>query len=119
MKFSNLPFLALWTVVNAEQLASKQMQINYFDGPNCDHFLHQIDVTWATKHLDKKHTNCYNYNYGTSLALVQCTGAAELCDCTFYFNRNCESGSEGPFVTNNGRCFGQASRFQSFRCFYK
>lgn len=118
MKFSVVTFLVLSMVASAEadKRAAKQMQINYFDDNNCNRFLGQIDVTWASKHLSSGKKNCYNYNYGNSVALVECIG--DSCDCTFYYDRDCKSGSEGPWVTNDGRCHGSANQFQSFRCFY-
>lgn len=121
MKLFTLPFLVLATASSVkaeEKRASKQMQINYFNDFDCTSFAHQVDVSWANKHLDKKNLNCYNFNLGYSVAMVQCNGAPSACDCTFYFEKDCQPGNEGPLVRNDGQCYDQASQFKSFRCFY-
>jgi hypothetical protein len=96
MKFLGFAYLAvLLGVSSAEQPElTQQIQINYYSDSSCSNFVGQVEAPVGS---------CYNYNYGQSLLIANCSFS---CLCTFFTEENCQNvsiqvGSAGQCVTDS------------------
>jgi hypothetical protein len=113
MKLLGLASLAVFLGVSS---ATEQMQINYYYDSGCSDYIGQIDVTWASYSGDG--SNCYNYNYGTSVNIANCY--ENYCFCSLYQQENC-NGNVGSIIiggSGNTNCIPDSSAYYSFACYY-
>ncbi|KAM5352933.1 hypothetical protein ACJ41O_005655 [Fusarium nematophilum] len=104
----------LLTTMASYAAAAKQMQINYYSDQRCNNYVGQVDVTWAPTVYAGK-TNCFNYNYGTSMNIANCYVGG--CLCNLYKSKDCK-GEVLDQIRGPGGCGGYAYLTNSFACYY-
>ncbi|KAN0072243.1 hypothetical protein V8E54_009972 [Elaphomyces granulatus] len=113
MKLLGFAYLAALLGVSS----ASQIQITYYSSSDCsqDTVASHVDVTWAS--AQGSGDNCYDYNYGKSLEITDCS-ALPLCQCTFYFEPGCQGGGGHPIGLFNYYCLPESSIYNSFACYY-
>ena len=109
MKFLGFAYLAILLGVSSAQ------EINYYSDSDCTQYAGQVDVTWASQ-LDVVGRNCYDYNYGQSVNIADCSET--FCICYFYPEINCQ-GTNTTLVGNQANnCLTDSANYGSFGCYY-
>ncbi|KAN0074917.1 hypothetical protein V8E54_007528 [Elaphomyces granulatus] len=114
MRFLGFTCLSLAILLGVSS-AGEQMQINYYSNSVCSEYKGQLDVTWASP-FDTDQSNCYTFNYGTSVNIANCYES--YCQCRFYSQSDCH-GTEGTVVYGSaGNCLSESYNYNSFACYY-
>ncbi|KAI1380496.1 hypothetical protein F4677DRAFT_463213, partial [Hypoxylon crocopeplum] len=75
-------FLSLFSIASTQQL-----KINYYSDHYCNNYKAELKVSWSDT-MASTGSNCYNYNYGSSMLISDCY-AGSWCVCLLYYKENC------------------------------
>lgn len=97
---------------------AQQLQINYYNDYSCTQYLGSVFVSWAGEYGTGT-TNCYDYHYGTSVNIADCS-YQNTCTCFWYYKAGCAGDYSSLHAGGRGaeNCIKDSNEYNSFRCFY-